>query len=256
MRALITNDDGIESPGLAPLARIALDAGLEVVVAAPARESSGASASLTGAEEDGTLMIHPHPGVDLPDGVESYAVGAAPALIAFLAAHDGIGRRPDVVLSGVNRGANIGHAVLHSGTVGAALSAHTFGIPAIAVSMGSSRPVHWSTSGRVAAHALAWLLGQDRHDGVLNINVPDVPAHQLRGIRKAPLASFGAVQARVKHVEGGAHEVTYSEIDPTADADSDAGLLAAGWATLTLLQAPCWHAGADLPEHLDGPLPD
>jgi 5'-nucleotidase len=63
------------------------------------------------------------------------------------------------------------------------------------------------------------------------------------------------VQARVKHVEGGAHEVTYSEIDPTTDVGSDAGLLAAGWATLTLLQAPCWDAGADLPEHLDGPLP-
>jgi 5'-nucleotidase len=255
MRALITNDDGIDSPGLAVLARAAVAAGLEVIVAAPAREASGASASLTGAEEDGRLLIEEHPGVDLPRGVQSFAVGAAPGLIAFLAAHEGFGAKPDIVLSGVNRGANIGHAVLHSGTVGAALSAHTFRIPALAVSLASSKPRHWSTAERITAHGLAWLLENMQVDGVLSINVPDVPIDEVRGVRKAPLASFGAVQARVKHVEGGAHEVTYAEIDPTQDADSDAGLLARGWATLTLLRAPCWDENARLPEYRDGPPP-
>lgn len=250
MRALITNDDGIDSPGLTVLAEVALEAGYEVTVAAPARESSGASASLLGAEQDGTLLVEPKACPGLPDGVPSFAVRAAPGLIAFLAAHDGFGPRPDVVLSGVNRGSNTGHAVIHSGTVGAALSAMTHQIHGLAVSLAASDPRHWATAGAVAAHGLAWLTEQPAADGVLNINVPDVPYRALRGVRQAPLASFGAVQARVHEVGKGQLMVTYAEIDPTRDADSDAGLLAAGWATMTLLQAPCFDAEAELPELL------
>jgi 5'-nucleotidase len=179
-------------------------------------------------------------------------VSAAPALIAFLAAYDAFGPRPDLVLSGVNRGPNTGHAVIHSGTVGAALSAMTHGIHAMAVSMPSDQPQHWGTAGDVVAHALPWLTSRPATDGVLNVNVPDLPASRLRGVRKAPLARFGAVQATVETDDTGQHTVRYAEIDPTQEQDSDAGLLAAGWATLTLLQAPCFDASADLPEHPDG----
>lgn len=256
MRALITNDDGIDSPGLTVLAEVALYAGYDVVVAAPARESSGASASLLGAEQDGRLLIEERRSPGLPGGVPSYAVRAAPALIAFIAAHDELGRRPDIVLSGVNRGSNTGNAVIHSGTVGAAFSAVTNKIHAMAVSIASADPQHWATAGRVAAHGLAWLREQPQADGVLNINVPDVPAEDLLGVRKAPLAAFGAVQARVHEADQGQFMVTYSEVDPTADAESDAGLLAAGWATLTLLQAPSFDADAELPEHPEGAPPD
>lgn len=255
MRALITNDDGIDSPGLTVLAEVALDAGYEVVVAAPARESSGASASLLGAEQDGRLMIEERRSPGLPDGVPSYAIRAAPALIAFIAAHDELGRRPDVVLSGVNRGSNTGNAVIHSGTVGAAFSAATNKIRAMAVSIASAAPQHWATAGLVAAHALTWLGERSQADGVLNVNVPDVPAEDLLGLRKAPLAAFGAVQARVHEVRQGQFMVTYAEIDPWTDLGSDAGMLAEGWATLTLLQAPSFDADAELPEHPDGPPP-
>jgi len=255
MRALITNDDGIDSPGLAVLARVARDAGFDVTVAAPARESSGASASLLGAEHDGRLVIDRKDCPGLPDGCDSYAVRAAPGLIAFLAAHDGFGPRPDVVLSGVNRGSNTGHAVIHSGTVGAAFSAATHGIHAMAVSIASSAPQHWATAGLVAAHALPWLVARDDASRVLNVNAPDVAPDQLLGVRKAPLASFGTVQARVHEVEKGSLMVTYAALDPSADTASDAGLLEAGWATLTLLEAPCFVGDADLPEHVDGPPP-
>lgn len=255
MRALITNDDGIDSPGLGVLAEVAHAAGFEVTVAAPAHESSGASASLLGAEHDGRLLIDRKDCPGLPEGCASFAVRAAPGLIGFLAAHDGFGPRPDVVLSGVNRGSNTGHAVIHSGTVGAALSAATHGIHAMAVSIASSAPQHWATAGVVAAHALPWLLDRQDRSRVLNINTPDVLPEQLLGVRKAPLASFGSVQARVHEVDKGNLMVTYSALDPGADAASDAGLLAAGWATLTLLEAPCYVADADLPEHLDGPPP-
>ncbi|MCL3861415.1 5'/3'-nucleotidase SurE [Actinotalea sp. K2] len=252
MRALITNDDGIESEGLAVLARVALAAGYEVTVVAPAHEYSGASASLLGVERDGTLVRRPQPCPGLPEGVPSFAVGASPGLIAFLAAHDAFGPRPDVVLSGVNRGPNTGNAVIHSGTVGAAFSAMTHGIHGLAVSCAAARPRHWGTAERVAAHGLAWLTGREASGGVLNVNVPDVPLAELRGVRQAPLASFGAVQATVDEVEGGDLTVTYAEIDPTTDVDSDAGLLAAGWATLTLLRAPCFDPDVTLPEHRGG----
>ncbi len=252
MRALITNDDGIDSPGLAVLARVALAAGFEVLVAAPATEFSGASASLLGVEVDGRLSVKEKGCPDLPDGVPSLAVGAAPGLIAFLAADGGFGPRPDLVLSGVNRGPNTGYAVVHSGTVGAAFSALTHDIRAMAVSIDAARPVHWATAEVVAAHALPWVLEQPVERGVLNVNVPDLPVDQLRGVRSAPLARFGAVQATVDTDDAGGRTVRYAEIDRSREPDSDAGLLAAGWATLSLLQAPCFDADAQLPEHLDG----
>ncbi|MBX9245481.1 5'/3'-nucleotidase SurE [Actinotalea ferrariae] len=254
MRALITNDDGIDSPGLAVLARVALDAGYDVVVAAPATEYSGASASLFGLEHDGRVVVEPKAAPGLPDGVESYAVAAAPALIVFLAAYEGFGPRPDLVLSGVNRGPNTGYAVIHSGTVGAATSAMTQGIRGMAVSIVTANPEHWATAGVVAAHGLRWLEDRSPQDGVLNLNVPDLPAADLRGIRVAPLAAFGAVEARIDRTEGeGAVRVRYAEIDPTADADSDAGLAAAGWATATMLQAP-WAVDAPGFPETEGPL--
>lgn len=255
MRVLVTNDDGIESPGLAVLARAALDAGAdEVVVAAPARDSSGASASLLGAEQDGRLVVDRRDAPDLPAGVASYAVRAAPALIAFVAAHGGFGPKPDLVLSGVNRGANTGHAVLHSGTVGAALSAATHGIRGLAVSLADARPQHWATAEAYAAHVLAWMLERPQHpDRVVNLNVPDRPLADVRGLRRAPLAAFGAVQARVHEVEHGNLMLTYSELAASQESETDAGLLLRGWATVTLLHAPAFEADAPLPE-LPGPL--
>lgn len=237
MRALVTNDDGIESAGLAVLVDVALAAGYEVVVAAPSTEYSGASASLFGVEEGGRLLVEARrpPGVE--ESVESWAVGASPALITFLAAHAAFGGKPDLVLSGVNRGVNTGHAVLHSGTVGAALSAMTHGIRAMAVSSGAAAPQHWETARTVAAHCLGWVVDSTPGEGVLNVNVPDLPASRLLGVREAPLARFGAVQATVERPQKGELQVTYEEIEAT-DATSDAGLLAAGWATVTLLQAP------------------
>lgn len=249
MRVLVTNDDGIESPGLAVLARVALGIGAEVVVAAPARDSSGASASLLGAEQDGRLVVDRKDAPDLPDGVPSYAVRAAPGMIAFVAAHGGFGPRPDLVLSGVNRGANTGHAVLHSGTVGAALSAATHGIRGMAVSLADARPQYWATAGAYAAHVLAWLVDQPpSRDRILNLNVPDRPLAEVRGLRQAPLAAFGAVQARVHEVDGGNLMLTYSELAAGQESDTDAGLLLRGWATITLVHAPAFDPDAPVPE--------
>src|SRR5690625_8470 len=232
MRVLITNDDGIRSPGLTLLADVALAAGCEVVVAAPHRQYSGASAALTAQEVDGRLALVDKRPPGLPDEVPAYGVKAAPALIAFVAAYGAFGDRPDVVLSGVNLGANTGRATLNSGTVGAALSAATQGIPALAVSIASASPQHWSTARLVTSRAFEWLLEQPEDDErVLNVNVPDVPPEQLRGLRPAHLASFGAVQARVREKGQGYVVLTYHGVTAREEPGSDHELLTRGWAT-------------------------
>jgi len=237
VRVLITNDDGIDSFGLTVLAHIAAEAGGDVVVAAPHRQYSGASASLTSHEVDGRLALVSARPPGLDDGIASHAVKAAPALISFVAAYGAFGPRPDFVLSGVNLGANTGHATVHSGTVGAALSATTQGIPAMAVSIASPTPQHWSTAEVVARHAFEWLREATPSDRVLNINVPDVANNQLRGLRPARLASFGAVQARVRQADKDYVTLTYSSVDAQEEPGSDHDLLSRGWATATLLSA-------------------
>src|SRR5205085_7922132 len=134
-RCLITNDDGIDSPGLVVLAQVALEAGFEVVVAAPMREASGASASITAIEEDGHFLVEPRTLPGLEDACAVLAVGGLPAFIALTAMREAFGPAPVIVLSGINTGPNTGYAVLHSGTVGAALTASTFGARAMAVSL-------------------------------------------------------------------------------------------------------------------------
>jgi 5'-nucleotidase len=135
MRILITNDDGVEAPGIAALAAAAARAGHDVVVAAPPKEASGSSAAITSVEERGRVVVERRSLPGLPD-VTAYAVAGSPGFIAILGLGGGFGPGPDVVLSGVNRGANAGHAVLHSGTVGAAITAAQAGpCRAMAVSL-------------------------------------------------------------------------------------------------------------------------
>jgi 5'-nucleotidase len=134
MRVLVTNDDGVASPGLHALARALVDDGFEVIVVAPDREMSGSAAAIG--------QVHVEEGidaerVDLPrlDGVPAYAVAGPPGLCVLTARLGGFGDPPDLVVSGINPGANTGRAVLHSGTVGAALTAANFGCRGLAVSI-------------------------------------------------------------------------------------------------------------------------
>lgn len=238
MRVLITNDDGIDSPGLHTLASVAADAGLDVVVAAPHEERSGSSASLLATRTDGRLLLHEEVIAGL-DGVRAFGVEATPAYITWAGVRGAFGDRPDLVLSGVNKGPNTGHAVLHSGTVGAALTANAHGLPAMAVSLTAPDPKHWSTAAEVAARTLGWMLEQEAlAPVVLNVNVPDVPSGELRGVTSAPLATFGAVQADIAEVGEGFVTLTFSEIDVSTEPHTDAGLQEAGWATVTTLTGP------------------
>ena len=249
MRALITNDDGIHTMGLQTLARVAVEAGLEVLVAAPHVERSGASASLTALEQGGRLMVHEDTLEGL-DGVRALGVEATPGFIAFAAMHGAFGANPDIVLSGVNHGPNTGNAVLHSGTVGAALTARTLGAPALAVSNVAPNPQHWDTAAEMAQRALSWLLERAEDEAAnpltLSVNVPDLPLSQVKGLREARLAAFGAVQAEVHETGEDFVAMTFSEVDAELVPGTDAHLLSEGWATVTSLAAPCEADGVDL----------
>lgn len=245
MRALITNDDGIDSPGLLALARAAADAGLEVVIAAPAHEHSGASASIiatqgaavTAAGGKGTVRSERRalPGFE----GDAFAVHAAPALITLLALHGSFGPAPDVVLSGINRGANVGSAIMHSGTVGAALTAAQGGVRALAASLDvglrEGAVAHWDTAAAIARRALTMLLGEPA-GAVLNLNVPNVAEPEGVALVEAPLAPFGIVQTTMTEVDGDEVRLSIREHRADEAPGSDMERLAAGLATVTAVK--------------------
>lgn len=247
VRVLVTNDDGIDSIGLHLLARVAVAAGLDVTVAAPDEEYSGSSASLTALADGGRLRVHERQIPDLDAG-RVLAVEATPGFIAFTGARGAFGDRPDLILSGINKGPNTGHAILHSGTVGATLTGATHGIPGLAISLAAAHPTEWDTAEVVARRALGWLLDHPPGSTVLNVNVPNVPPDQLKGLRPARLASFGAVQADVREAGEGFVTLTFSEVPDEPEPDTDVALLREGWATMTALRAPCEDPGVELPE--------
>ncbi|MCP2168208.1 5'/3'-nucleotidase SurE [Goodfellowiella coeruleoviolacea] len=237
--ALVTNDDGIHSPGLVTLAKAAQQADLDVVVAAPSKESSGTSAGLTVLANGDAPIVHRRELADLP-GVPCYAVGAHPAFITLAAAHGALDHAPDLVLSGVNRGANIGRALVHSGTVGAAVTAGTNELRAMAVSLdvGHDKDVIplWDSVFPVLRVAIPLLLDAPEHS-VFNVNVPNLPPDQLRELRRAPLASYGAVQSRVDRPSEGQLEVVTTVVQHELEPGTDAALLGEGHPTITALRA-------------------
>lgn len=236
-RVLVTNDDGIDSPGLVALAQCAHDLGWETVVAAPATESSGTSAGLTAATDHRRVEVERRTLPGLPD-VEAYAVAAQPGLIVLAACHDGFGERPDLVLSGINRGGNVGRAILHSGTVGAALTGAVNGARAVAVSLDlpldpDLEPT-WDRAARVVRELLPATI--DLAAGaVLNVNVPDVP--DVKPARWARLATYGRVQQKVTRVDEDVIEVGSVEVDGELEPDTDAALLDEGFVTVTPLRS-------------------
>jgi len=245
--ALITNDDGIRSPGLCELARVAREIGWQIVVAAPAIEASGSSAAITGT---GTVAVTGKDATGHTDrskirverreldgvpGAKAFAVHAAPALIALLAAHGAFGPVPDVVLSGINRGANIGRAILHSGTAGAAFTGGVNGARALAVSLDVGlSPIahHWGAAEVVLRDVLPMLI-EHPAGTVFNLNVPNVTAGTPIELREAALAPFGIVQTTMTEPFEGDVHLTVRELPDEPAPGSDAALLGQGFATIT-----------------------
>jgi 5'-nucleotidase len=263
-RVLITNDDGIDAPGLRALAGVAVAAGLDVVVAAPLREASGMSAAMTATERDGRVVLEPR---ELPglDGVPAYGVAGSPGFVALIASRGAFGPAPELVLSGINRGANAGHAILHSGTVGAALTAAAYGARAMAVSLDvltaaaataasggaaiaaidlvDDESRHWDTAAGFVRDLLPALRGAPA-GMVFNLNVPDAPRSGVRGLRRAAMAAFGQVQMTIAEVGQGYVRTALEEGAGRLDDGTDLACLAQGYASVTPLRG---IAEADVP---------
>lgn len=231
-RLLITNDDGIDAPGLCALAEAAVHAGLEVTVAAPAAQSSGSSASIMATETDGRIEVERRTLAALPD-VKAFAVHGGPGLIALIAARGAFGTPADVVLSGVNHGANVGRAILHSGTVGAALTGALNGARAMAISLDvgmDPEQFQWAAAADTAIGLLPELMVRPRGT-TMNVNVPNID--QPRGIRESTLAPFGIVQMALAEKDDRYVRLAVEELSHVATDDSDAAHLAEGWITVT-----------------------
>jgi 5'-nucleotidase len=259
-RALITNDDGIDAEGLRQLALATLAAGLDPVIAAPLIESSGIGAGLRAVEDHGRILVAPRT-IEGLEGIPAYGVAASPAYIVLLAARGAFGAEPDVVLSGINHGANTGRAVLHSGTAGAALTAISDGYRAMAFSLDlgwrdAAQP-HWETATAVVTQLLAMAMTIPAAS-MLNVNVPNLPLAKLRGIRRAPLDGFGAVQMTLHERGEGYVRMTLEQAPDAVDPDTDDGMILAGYVTVTPLRPIADATDValdDLPTRVDGQLP-
>lgn len=172
MRILLSNDDGYFAPGLAHLAN-ALSTIAEIVVVAPERDRSGSSNSLT---LDRPLKLHKS-----PNGF--YFVNGTPTDCVHLAVTGMLDYLPDMIVSGINDGANMGDDTIYSGTVAAATEGFLFGIPSIAVSLVNRSESNFATAAQIALEMVKRFTERKIHVPVLlNINVPDIPLTQIQGM--------------------------------------------------------------------------
>jgi 5'-nucleotidase len=172
MRILISNDDGYFAPGIERLAA-ALREHAEITVVAPERDRSGASNSLT---LDRPLFVRRAPNGFL-------FVNGTPTDCVHLAVTGLLDHVPDMVVSGINLGANMGDDTIYSGTVAAATEGFLLGIPSLAISLASKTAAHFETAAQVAVDMVQRHARTPAGPWLLNVNVPDVPPAELRGVR-------------------------------------------------------------------------
>ena len=242
MRALITNDDGIDSLGLQELARCIEAEGFDVTVIAPSYDASGTGASLGHISKDRPIGFKE---VVVP-GLKGQAIAldGPPALCAITGYLEAFGPKPDIIVSGPNLGLNTGRSVLHSGTVGAALAAQNFGMKGLAVSLAVSDPWHFDTACKYTLKVIHHVVeGPPRC--ALNLNVPALPFDETKGLKWGGLAEFGSVRSQIIQQDNNSLCFDLVETEYQPPEDSDLGLVNAGFAAITALQsnAEVWNEG-------------
>ena len=232
-RILVTNDDGIHAEGLAAVAKELRTLDAEVLVVAPSEDRSGYSHAITYRDPFRAEEIRSESGELL-----GYSVNGTPADAALLGI-TGLqaDRRPDVVVSGINRGENLGAVAHLSGTVGAAMEATTLGIPAIAISLGRAPKMDYAYAAQVAKSLVLLVRKHGLPLGTcLNVNVPALPASQIKGIVVVPQSNWrGSIfHEQRKDLFGKLYYLRgFSPEPPEAPADSDVGAFARGSVTVT-----------------------
>lgn len=242
MRILVTNDDGINAPGIEHLAR-AMEGLGEIVVVAPDREFSGAGAAIGAIWES-----HPHvTRCELDWASEAWALNGPPALCAMYARFGAFGDPFDLIVSGINPGANVGRSVYHSGTIGACLSGRNGGVPGIAVSQSAAgwgvegqawhevlKYQKWETAAAVARAFVEGFIAEPPSEVVVaNVNVPNVDLDEIVGwshteVGMLPPRSMSRATLVPRRLPDGSTSSEEYEIEVQ------------------------WGDAADLPDHTDG----
>ncbi|PKO55879.1 MAG: 5'/3'-nucleotidase SurE [Betaproteobacteria bacterium HGW-Betaproteobacteria-21] len=236
MRILVSNDDGYFAPGIAALVQALAEIG-DVTVVAPERDRSGASNSLT---------------LDRPLSLRRAAngfhfVNGTPTDCVHLAVTGMLDHLPDIVVSGVNHGANMGDDTIYSGTVAAATEGFLLGVPSIAVSLVSKGAADFSAAARVARDLVERFMRQPfRQPVLLNVNVPDLPYDKFKGIRVTRLGKRHKAEPAIRSVTP-RNETVYwvGAAGGAADAGegTDFHAVANGLVSITPLQIDLTHTG-------------
>ncbi len=232
MAILLTNDDGIDAPGLAALAEAL--AGLDdLYVAAPASNQSGVGMGIS-IERDLVAKRHP----DGPGGVPRYSLDGTPAdAVKFGLQHVLGGKAPRLVVSGINHGPNLGRNVRCSGTVGAAFEALARGVSALAVSVSYVAKPNWAGARHyarlLAGKAIAMAAEKGREPFLLNLNVPSENPEDIRGLVTARHGLGGFYDNLEPHADGKTYSLGGGWIDTPSDSGCDAAAFVAGYAVVT-----------------------
>lgn len=231
MKILLCNDDGIHARGISVLHQ-ALGGLGDLHVVAPDVERSAAGHAITLTDPIKTINIEKN------DVLFGTAVGGTPADCIKLALCLLMkGNHPDLVVSGINLGSNTGISVLYSGTVSAASEAVILGVPAIALSLCTYQNPHWETAEKVATEIVAKVLKNPLPDGtLLNVNIPNVPLRELKGMKAARMGRSRFVEKFTTHLDprGNHYYWLDGELDLLDDsADTDVRVVREGYAALT-----------------------
>jgi 5'-nucleotidase len=229
MHVLVSNDDGVDAPGIRQLAQALRQAGHRVTVVAPDRDRSGASNSLT--------LDQPIRALQRDE--DTWAVAGTPTDCVHLALSGMLDGDPDIVFSGINNSSNLGDDVIYSGTVAAAMEGRCLGLPAVAVSLstGEHKAMHFESAARAAVELLTRLCSNPLPpDTILNINVPDLPWEQIKGWRVCRLGNRHRAEACICEVDPRGRPIWW--IGPAGPAqDSGPGTdfhaVREGWIALT-----------------------
>lgn len=239
-RVLVVNDDGAAADGLGALVRAAAaDERNAVVVAAPAVDSSSTGTAL-GAVWDGGIAVAPGVHRWPTERVEAvYEVSGYPAAIVTLAVMGAFGPPPELVLAGINHGHNVGRGLVHSSTIGAALTAAVHRVPAVALSAPAA--TDWADWSATLARLVRALPDEWPDDGALTVNLPGRPPVEPPGVSWSRVAEADAeaVLRRVSSADGPDRlRIDYRPCAPPPPADTDVGALGRGLIAISWLALP------------------
>ncbi|MFZ2315152.1 MAG: 5'/3'-nucleotidase SurE [Gammaproteobacteria bacterium] len=234
MKILISNDDGVHAPGLAQLAA-ALEKIADITVVAPDRNRSGVSNSLT--------LENPLRVISTSSGF--FSVNGTPTDCVHLAVTGLLKEMPDMVVSGINEGSNLSDDVLYSGTVAAATEGRFLGLPSVAISLAGPRCQHYDTAAQVAKIVVERLRETPlTYDTILNVNIPDLPFSELKGIQVTRLGTRHIAEPTIKALDPRNRKIYWvGQPGPEQDAGPGTDFYAvnSGYVSITPLHVDLTH---------------